>query len=123
MEEKITLHNLGEDDVISVNNGTLTVNKFLSLWQNGLEELEKQLSDSLYPDNVWFKDGMDCKVLRISAKGWEKGRVTVKLDIKFSLEFCPDQLEIKRTASSSASEINQLESPLDDLRRILNQDS
>lgn len=123
MKEKISLHNIGEDDVMSTNDGTITVDEFVALWQNGLEKLEKQLSDSLYQGSVWFRDGMDCKVLKIGAKGWEKGRVRVNFDIKIGLEFCPDKLEIKRTASSSAAEIDQLESPLDELRRMLNQDS
>ena len=53
-------------------------------------------------------DGLDSEILKIGAKGWQKG----KLRIKVTIEFCPDQ-----------SEIPQPESPLDDLRQMLNQEN
>ncbi len=59
-------------------------------------------------NHIWFSEGKDCEILRIGAKGWEKG----KLKIKVTLEFEPDEPEIK-----------QPESPLDDLRQILNENN
>lgn len=67
----------------------------------------------------WFDKGKDCEVLKISSKGWQKG----KLRIKLALEFYPDEPEIEETSVSNEPKDNQPESPLDDIRRIINQDS
>jgi len=56
----------------------------------------------------------DCQILRIGGKGWEIGKIKIKMSIspngKYSdyvkLEFCPDEPE-------------KAESPLDDLRKEL----
>ncbi len=43
----------------------------------------------------WFSDGIDCEVLKIGSKGWQKGKV--KINLQVSLEFCPDEPEIEET--------------------------
>lgn len=53
-------------------------------------------------------DGLDAEILRVGAKGWQKG----KLRVKIILEFEPDE-----------PEISEPESPLDDLRQLLKQDN
>ena len=53
-------------------------------------------------------DGLDAEVLRLGAKGWQKG----KIKIKVTVEFCPDE-----------PEISEPESPLDDLRQLLKHDN
>ena len=60
----------------------------------------------------WFGDGMDCEILKIGAKGWQKG----KIKIRVSVEFCSDEPEIKETP-----QITEPESPLDDIRRKINE--
>jgi len=60
---------------------------------------------------VWFNEGVECDVLQ-PGKTWQKG----KFRIKITLEFCPDEPEPQATA-----EITETESPLDDLRRMINQ--
>jgi hypothetical protein len=47
--------------------------------------------------SVWLQEGVDCRILRSGAIGWQKGRLKVKV----SVEFIPDEPE----------------SPLDDIRR------
>ena len=56
----------------------------------------------------FFKEGIECEILKFNSDGWTKG----KLRIKVTLEFCPDEPEIE--------EIKEPESPLDDLRRMIN---
>jgi len=51
--------------------------------------------------------GVYCEILQ-PGKNWQEG----KLRIKVTLEFCPDEPEIE--------EIKEPESPLDDLRRMIN---
>jgi hypothetical protein len=54
----------------------------------------------------FFKEGIECEILKFNSEGWQKG----KFRIKVTLEFCPDEPEIEEP-----------ESPLDDLRRKLNE--
>ena len=57
------------------------------------------------------QEGIDCQVLKIASKGWQKGRVQIKVNENFQsgetqvcIKFCPDEpLEPK--------------SPLDDIRQ------
>ncbi len=65
--------------------------------------------------NSWLDKGIDCKTLKFGAKGWQKGKVRIRV----SIEFCPDEPEVEET--SATNEIEQPESPLDDLRQMINQ--
>ncbi len=51
----------------------------------------------------WLNEGLECEVLKLGEKQWQKG----KLRVNVTLEFCPDQIE----------------SPLDDIRQMRLQDS
>jgi hypothetical protein len=62
----------------------------------------------------WFSEGIDCEVLRLDAKGWQKGKV------RLAIEFCPDEPEIEETPTE---EIPQPQSPLDDLRQMINKET
>ncbi len=63
----------------------------------------------------WFSKGVDCEVLKLDDQGWQKGKV------RLSLEFCPNEPEIEETPTNE--EIQQPESPLDDLRRMINKET
>ena len=52
-----------------------------------------------------FRDGQNCEILNVGSNGWKKGKVRLKV----TLEFIPDE-----------PEINELESPLDDIRQTMN---
>ena len=54
----------------------------------------------------WIDEGLDCEVLSLGAKKWQKG----KLRIKILAEFCPNEPE----------EVES-ESPLDDIRKTINE--
>ncbi|HBE18503.1 MAG TPA: KGK family protein [Cyanobacteria bacterium UBA11149] len=63
----------------------------------------------------WWDEGIDCEVLTCDGKGWQKGKV------RLALEFIPDEPEVEEISVS-----NQLflpESPLDDLRQMMNDNS
>jgi len=62
----------------------------------------------------WFNEGIDCEVLKLDAQGWQKGKV------RLAIEFCPDEPEIEETQNE---EIPQPESPLDDLRQMINKET
>lgn len=95
------------------------------------ETLKKPLGNSIvqnksgYPGdllNNWLQDGVGCEILKRGAKDWQTGKVRIKI----SLEFCPDEPEIEETPASAQTETtqtSQAESPLDDLRKMLNENS
>lgn len=56
----------------------------------------------------WFSEGGDCEVLRPGPQGWQKGIIRIR--VKVNLEFCSDELEDE-----------QVESPLDDIRQMINE--
>jgi hypothetical protein len=53
----------------------------------------------------------------VGAQGWKKGKMRIKLNV--TIEFCPDEPEVKEIPENNESETSQPESPLDDLRRQL----
>ena len=62
----------------------------------------------------WFSEGIDCEVIKINTQGWQKGKV------RLAIEFCPDEPEIEETPTE---EIPHPESPLDDLRQMINKET
>ena len=60
------------------------------------------------------EEGVDCKVFRLGSTGWQKGKVK----LSFSLNFIPDESEPEKLLS-----VGQSESPLDDIRQMLNEAS
>jgi hypothetical protein len=78
------------------------------------QELDKELKNigctalpGVEDINNWTNNGVKCEVLK-PGKNWQKGKGRIKV----SIEFCPDEPEIV--------EIKEPESPLDDLRRKIN---
>jgi len=70
--------------------------------------------------SVLFGEGIAGQVLRFGSPGWQKGKIRVKITV----EFCPDEPEVKEIPENNESETSQPESPLDDLRRqLLNQEN
>lgn len=67
----------------------------------------------------WFEDGINCEVLRLGVKSWQKGKVKIKV----TLEFCLDEPDTEETSVNNQLEINQNESPLDDIRQMMSENS
>ena len=136
MEEKFSLQNCDEDDVLSFGDDTFKVSKFKravnGAFGNDLGYQFSSLFSShgikidgaiLAPNGVnkpyarWFNDGIDCEILQIGSKGWRKGKVRIKVSVEFYVEEDSEQLV------SEPSEIELPESPLDDLRQMINQEN
>ena len=118
MEFNYYLQNCHDDDVIQVPNAIYKMDRLKNAMKFAFRNEDKipyVLFHALQEKGVRIEnisqlldDGLYSEILKIGAKGWQKG----KLRIKITIEFCPDQ-----------SEIAQPESPLDDLRQMLNQEN
>ncbi len=64
-------------------------------------------------------EGIDGEVMRFGAKGWQKG----KLRVKITLEFCPDEPAVEEPPASNKPKSSEPESPLDDIRRMINEEN
>jgi len=128
----------GEDDILLLGKDTFTVARLKELLREDfLQKISKSLA--IYDPNIpigntnfntnfpnfllnleaghktitrtelIWESRLDCQLLKIGSKGWEKGKVKIQViykhAIKVSLEFSPD-------------EPPQPESPLDDLREL-----
>lgn len=73
-----------------------------------------------YRDSLesWFNKGIDCEVMSLS-KGWQKGKIRIKV----TLEFCPNEPEIEEPDAINHTKNNQVKSPLDDIRQMVNGNS
>jgi hypothetical protein len=136
MEKNFSLQNCDEDDVVSFGDDTFKVSKFRKAvngaFGNNLgNQFYSQLSSYqgikidgaiLAPQGVnepwarWFNDGIDCEILQLGSKSWQKGKVRIKVSVEFYIEEDSEQL------TSDTSEIELPESPLDDLRQMINQE-
>jgi hypothetical protein len=123
MEGKFKILNSKQGDiVISFYNSILKLSKLKSaivnvILSNDLQELNNRLvseGGGKVPGGRNSSDlingGVNCEILE-PGKTWQKG----KFRMKVYLEFCPDEPEIEET-----TEIKEPESPLDDLRRMIN---
>ncbi|MBD2246272.1 KGK domain-containing protein [Nostoc sp. FACHB-888] len=66
------------------------------------------------PKGNWFQKGTDCEILTLGSQSWKKGKVKVKISVEFYIE--EEDIQI---TNSNNSEITEPESPLDDLRRMI----
>lgn len=123
MEDNSYLPEYGDDDVLSFASGEMfKVGKFREALKSVCTEQNKvpyylhtvlnekgiRIVGGAPTTKAMLEHGIDGEVLRIGAKGWQKG----KWRIKVSLEFSPDE-----------PEISQPESPLDDIRQMMNQEN
>ncbi|WP_265272969.1 KGK domain-containing protein [Nostoc sp. KVJ3] len=63
-----------------------------------------------------FQTGTDCEILTLGSQSWKKGKVKIKISVEFYVE--EEDLQI---TNSNNSQITEPESPLDDLRRMINE--
>ena len=90
------------ENLVSVGRLKHIVNQ--SFYEYVLDEIIAILSNhsDLKNTNDWFYEGENCEILKAGSKGWQKG----KLKVKVTLEFIPDEPE-------------EIKSPLDDVRQEL----
>ena len=113
---------LEREDVVSVysgqillNNRTFTISELIA----ALMPIVKEKSGSGWTEDKeqWFREGLECKILKPGAKSWRRGKV------RLTLEFTPEELEVAETLESSESQVNRARSPLDDIRQMMPKDS
>jgi hypothetical protein len=103
---------LTSDDVIGIDPENFEGSKvFKTITPDEIRELMKRMIGS-NKETILFTEGMEAKVLR-PGDGWKTGK------IKLSIEFCPNEPEIKETEVSNNTQSNTENSPLDDLREQL----
>jgi len=116
MENNWYLQECTDDDVISSKEKMFKLGKFIDTLNyafmhrvinamNGAFQERKIPTPNL--QNL-LGDGLECEILKLGSTGWQQG----KLRLKVTLEFIPEEPEITNT-----------ESPLDDLRRMINEDN
>ncbi|MBD2693410.1 KGK domain-containing protein [Anabaena catenula] len=126
MEDNFKLIEFNEDDVIECNDLIYKVSKlqkaleiltdneeFLQQFWNLLREENIDYLEEGYYSTECFTEGMDVKILNLGSKCWKKG----KLKFKLSVEFYAEE-EIEQSCEKDV--ITEPESPLDDLRRMIN---
>lgn len=98
-------------DVISFNSEKWTsISKFEDLvyrviTKTGMPTISTCIAreSDFHNSNTWFYEGEDCEILSAGSPGWQKG----KIKINVTLEFIPDEVE-------------ENQSPLDDVRQEIN---
>ncbi|MGB3206398.1 MAG: KGK domain-containing protein [Crinalium sp.] len=135
MEDNYSLQNCQDDDVVAFGNsmfkaGRLTRKINESFGKSMGEKLTHELKhreihvdwDRSHSNKYWgacesiFNDGVNCEILQLGSQTWKKGKMRIKVTVEFYAE--EDNVDI----STNQANINQPESPLDDLRRMINQE-
>ena len=115
LETNTYLSECNSKDVISFGSrGLFYIHKLLDLVQAAFDHtITNVITNSIVQKmerkcnaRVWFDDGEKCEILKAGSSGWQTGRL--KLKVKLSLEFIPDEIE-------------DVQSPLDDVRQEINQ--
>jgi len=113
---------LEREDVVSVylgqiliTNRTFTVSELIA----ALMPIIKEKSGTTWTEDKeqWFREGLECKLLKPGAKSWERGKV------RLTLEFAPEELEVVETLENTESQATKASSPLDDIRQMMPKDS
>ncbi|MGB8691781.1 MAG: KGK domain-containing protein [Microcoleus sp.] len=127
----------GEDDVLLLGKATFTVRRFKELASSKFNKIMRQacVAETNQRQKVIFEwmqyllideetkimggdinwklpqKGIDCQILKIGSKGWQKGKLQIELNqslqswhIQVCIKFCPDELPEQK-------------SPLDDIRQ------
>ncbi|MBE9190258.1 hypothetical protein IQ230_07775 [Gloeocapsopsis crepidinum LEGE 06123] len=68
-------------------------------------------------EKKWFEDGVDCEILKVGAKNWQKGKI--KLTVK--LDFIPEEIETEEISTNRIAQQNLAETSLEDIRQKINQ--
>jgi KGK domain len=117
-KEKIEMNNemfLYGEDVVSMSPDASFTGSPTSTCEELLESVRDLAMNSRLQKDVvtdWFGEGISCRVLFATGGGWQKGRLSLRL------EFIPDKPKVPQQKPSTAS--SDPVSPLDDLRSQLN---
>jgi hypothetical protein len=134
MDDRFTPLNLTDDDVLSFSNQTFKISQIKQRLQLGLNSINStgylsaflDISSGQLPMKAasinWQSTILNGEILILASKSWQKGQFKIYADIDLAnsrldlmnvrVEFCPDE-----------PKIIQPESPLDDLRQMMNQEN
>jgi hypothetical protein len=134
MDDRFTLLNLTDDDVVSFSDQTFKIGQLkqqlqiclMSINGTGYASAFLDISSGKLPIKAarinWQSTIMNGEILMLASKSWQKGKMKIHADIDTAknqleirnvrVDFCPDE-----------PEIIPLESPLDDLRQMMNQEN
>jgi hypothetical protein len=140
MENRFNALNCNDNDVLCLSQHTFKLGDFRKRLQQKFSQIVDSYSlqglrcisigeSSLKTSDIkWQSTIIDCEILRLGSKNWQKGKLKIQVRLEFAaddhkgqqtieiphvyLEFCPDE-----------PEVNQPESPLDDLRQMINQEN
>jgi KGK domain len=119
MNDEFKPLNCNDDDVLASGNNTYKIGKFKKAVNESFTLLGHKFSEQLNSKGVhvksnnfdmWFKQGVDCEILNLGSKTWKKGKVKITINVEFYAE------------EEKNPEITEPESPLDDIRRMINED-
>jgi hypothetical protein len=103
---------LDDDEVLFVSvgrvlmtNPTFKVGEFIDALAQAISDREQDWDDA---NEGWFGNGLECEALRFGTRGWQRGKVRIRL------EFCPDQDPAPKLLDSRRKERRPSETP--DLR-------
>ena len=115
------------DDVLEVGENIYKISKLLqALTKASNSDLAYAIQQELRSkgvniqqshSEVWFTEGLDCKILNLGSPSWKKGKLKFNINVEFYIE------EESETSNNITSEISEPESPLDDLRRLIKEEN
>lgn len=130
MQDEFKSIQCNDGDVLDFGGNTYKIAKFKQAMDTSLnstleDTLNEELNEELNREGVeikesqnvnWFQAGIDCEILTLGSQSWKKGKVKIKISVEFYVE--EEDIQI---TNSNNSQITEPESPLDDLRRIINE--
>ncbi len=132
MEYNTFLQKCSDDDVLELGNqmvklsklrASLKIKSIFHHSKDALLEIAKYVTllslNEGSASQLFNGNGVDANMLCIGSPGWKKG----KLKINITLEFCPDEPEIEELIQINDVKINQHESPLNNIRWMMNRNN
>jgi hypothetical protein len=112
------LKNLRDNDVLEQQATLFKIGKVKSALESAFDNNIPTALANYFYNNVqlsllgkltdWFTQGIDCQILKAGSDGWKKGKIKIRVIV----EFIPDEPEIP-----------ECQSPLDEIRREMQQNS
>ena len=106
-------------DGILIDHPMYKVLQMLEVIKEAIRQQESQRGRWAEQDEDWFNEGTNCEILKIGSKGWKTGKVRIKI----SLEFCPNESVNEEEYFNEKLVHIQEDSPLDDIRQAMTEES
>lgn len=127
MEENFQPINCNGDDVLEIGESLYKISKLLQALTKASNSdlayaIQQQLRNkgiNIQQSNseVWFTEGLDCKILNLGSPSWKTGKLKFNISVELYIE------KESVTGDNIPSDISEPESPLDDLRRLIKEEN